>query len=551
MSAGQAAAIAEENALRQAEAEMLPSTGGARVAVKLAKAGRWANVDMTWLDRLQRKGKNEDPDSPLLSCEHNALLILQNDPELKERGIAFDSFLGRVVYRDRPASDEDTTEIAVHIQDRYDFATLSVSTVRRAMQLHAKGRRTDALIAHVESLPPHDGVARLDTWLTTYANAKDAKYTRLVGRKFVLQMLARALRPGCKADIVLVLVGPQGARKSSLAEALACRPDFFADEIADLQSKEAVMSLFGKWIVELAEMDTTRRASSERVKKFLSARTDHFVPKFANEPIDVPRRSVFVATTNDGEVFADSTGNRRFWPVTVKDIDIEAMRRDAPQLLAEGLVAFRAGESWWFDAEQEKLALPHQEAHRIVDAWEPIILPWLDAEWPEGHHDAKKQGKLRADTGITVAEVLGLCLGIQVAKFAQADQNRTAKILQRAGWVRRKARIVGGREWRYFPQTSAEHDEPVPVGPVDADDTGTADDSANPGVVPSGPSYPTTNSIYMHAHARTHARLGAFKNVLGHRDNRDTGTTQAGVCPHCGRRHGAEVGCDGSPTGAK
>jgi putative DNA primase/helicase len=79
-----------------------------------------------------------------------------------------------------------------------------------------------------------DGVPRLSLWLTTYLGAYDAppEYVHAVGRAWLISLVARAMRPGCQVDHLLILEGPQGARKSSALRALVPDPAWFTDNIS-------------------------------------------------------------------------------------------------------------------------------------------------------------------------------------------------------------------------------------------------------------------------------------------------------------------------------
>jgi predicted P-loop ATPase len=126
--------------------------------------------------------------------------------------------------------------------------------------------------------------------------------------------------------------------------------EWFADEIADLGSKDSAQDLRGQWIIELGELSAMRRGEVERVKAFMSRSTDHYRPSYGRRSQDFPCQCVFIGSTNADTYLADETGNQRFWPVKVGRINLKTLRQDVGQLWAEADAAYRTGERWWLDA---------------------------------------------------------------------------------------------------------------------------------------------------------------------------------------------------------
>jgi putative DNA primase/helicase len=187
-----------------------------------------------------------------------------------------------------------------------------------------------------------DGTPRLATWLSTHLGAvvepgcdkPEARpaYIREVGRKWPIGAVARVYRPGCKVDAAPIFEGGQGIGKSQALAALVPCPEWFCDEISDLGTKDSAQDLRGKWIIELAELSAMRRGDIERTKAFMSRSTDHYRPSYGRRSQDFPRQCAFAGTTNADGYLGDETGNRRFWPVKVGAIDLDAIRRDREQL---------------------------------------------------------------------------------------------------------------------------------------------------------------------------------------------------------------------------
>jgi predicted P-loop ATPase len=196
-------------------------------------------------------------------------------------------------------------------------------------------------------------------------------------------MVKRIRRPGCKHDESVLFISMQGISKTTLVETLAPQPDWFTDEILlGDASKEMVLSLAGKCIVEIAEMGMRGSANTNHVKAMLSRRVDRGRTAYARTVSDRPRRNVFAITVNEGTPLTDPTGNRRFLPVRLeRAVDIEGLKALRDQILGEAAArettgeTFRVPESLWAKAGE------HQEAAREKSDMELQLQDWF-AETP-------------------------------------------------------------------------------------------------------------------------------------------------------------------------
>jgi putative DNA primase/helicase len=300
-----------------------------------------------------------------------------------------------------------------------------------------------------------DGTKRISTWLVDYLGAEGNTYTRAIGCKWLISAVARAMNPGCKADCMLVLEGPQGILKSTAISTL-CRDDaWFLEDLRDIHGKDALMQFGGKWLVEIAELQSFRGAENARLKAFLSTRTDNYRPPYARVGQDFPRSVVFAGSVNEDEYLKDPTGARRFWCFQCGTIDLTGLVAARDQLWAEAVVAYRAKESWWLDdAETIKAAQTHQENRRVEDPWEGDIADFLDGQ-----------------TETTISEILthlevspgGGTQGPR-AKIARtkADQMRVADILRGLGWQRTQLGERRTRSWAKTPTDTAPPEPPEP-----------------------------------------------------------------------------------------
>jgi putative DNA primase/helicase len=274
----------------------------------------------------------------------------------------------------RPWRDQDDREATAWLQD--NGVTVSLAVARDAVQTVAERNRYHPVMDYLEAIR-WDGVPRLDTWLYTYIGAKNDIYTQAVGPCWMISAVARIFQPGCKADAVLVLEGPQGIYKSTTFEVLGGA--WYTNDIAALGTKDAQEQILGIWIVEFDELDAVTRASDiSHVKAFVSRGTDRFRFSYGHRVEPHPRQCVFGATSNKDTWQRDETGARRWWPVKCGTIDIDRLRDDRDQLWAEARDRYLADERWWLEErELIEAAKVEQEDRFEQDPWEELILEHL------------------------------------------------------------------------------------------------------------------------------------------------------------------------------
>ena len=188
-----------------------------------------------------------------------------------------------------------------------------------------------------------DGVPRIDRWMMNYLGADDTPFNAAVSRITLIAAVRRIRRPGVKFDQIVVLEGKQGSGKSTAVSILAGPGNHSDQEILTLDAKSQIELLEGVWFYELGEVEGFGRAEVNKIKAFASRTVDRSRMAYAHYSTARPRQAIFIGTTNDDRYLRDLTGNRRFWPVKTATIDLEALRRDRDQLLAEAAFRERQG----------------------------------------------------------------------------------------------------------------------------------------------------------------------------------------------------------------
>ena len=325
----------------------------------------------------------------------NCLTVFQHDP-LLSGAIAYNLLTDRTdivkpICYDRSLSasmtDTDMKYIRLYLEENYDLT--SEKKIMDAADLAAHQNSYHPVRDFLNSLT-WDGTERIRYCLHHFLGAEADEYTFQALRLFLLGAIHRAFRPGCKFEVMLCLVGGQGAGKSTFFRLLAGKDEWFSDDLRKLDDENVYRKLQGHWIIEMSEMIATANARSiEEIKSFLSRQKEVYKIPYETHPADRLRQCVFGGTSNAMDFLPlDRSGNRRFLPVQVCPEQAEvhiledeaASRAYLQQVWAEAMTIYRAG-GWklTFSPEMVRYLKEHQKGFMPEDTKAGMIQAFLDS----------------------------------------------------------------------------------------------------------------------------------------------------------------------------
>jgi len=324
--------------------------------------------------KIDREGRQIEPDK-IYSHQFNIGQILRFHPYWSGR-LQYDELSNEIWYNTTEPLGYDTStpgtpepipgqENWVQFTDLHTYQFIDwfidwydikgdKNTILQAVWVVASENSSNPLTDYLDNLKPwnpDEDTPQLDTWLIRYFGVVDTVLARAYARKILIAALARIYlateKNPVKVDTLLSLYGGQGIKKSTALEALCFYSEFgrryFSDALLDMSSKDAVQIIQGKVIYELKEL--AKRTKDRNLEKaFIDMQIDRVRVPWGKLPQNFVRRTVFIITTNDREIFSDPTGSRRFWPLECavgwekhQEIDTDSLMMESINLWREAL----------------------------------------------------------------------------------------------------------------------------------------------------------------------------------------------------------------------
>ena len=281
----------------------------------------------------------------------NCLTVFQRDP-LLSGAIAYNILTDRKdiikpigFHRESTAlNDTDMKYLLLYLEETYGLT--NEKKIDNAIGIVANENKYHPIRDYLNTLV-WDGTERIRFCLRHFLGADADDYTYEALKLFLLGAISRAFQPGCKFEIMLCLVGGQGAGKSTFFRLLAVRDEWFSDDLRKLDDDNVYRKLQGHWIIEMSEMMATANAKSiEEIKSFLSRQKEVYKIPYETHPADRPRQCVFGGTSNALDFLPlDRSGNRRFIPVMVypEQAEVHILEDEAA---SRAYITEAAGSSW-------------------------------------------------------------------------------------------------------------------------------------------------------------------------------------------------------------
>jgi putative DNA primase/helicase len=250
---------------------------------------------------------------------------------------------------------------------------------------------------------PWDGTDRLPDFMASLTTEESAQLKEMLLKKWLISCVAAACEPnGVELEGILVLQGAQGLGKTLWFKRLCDYNKGWLLEGATLNpsDKDSVKRAVSHWIVELGEIESTfKKSDIDQLKAFVTAKTDELRLPYDRAFTTYQRRTAFYASVNAREFLTDTSGNRRFWVLAVKDINVNH-GVNMQQLWAQvkETMYVERQKNWFLSPDERELLQDSNEVYRTQSSVEDLILEHV--RFASTETKAVQMTKLLRDLGI-------------------------------------------------------------------------------------------------------------------------------------------------------
>ena len=185
---------------------------------------------------------------------------------------------------------------------------------------------------------------------------QEQKLWHLYLKKWLVGMVASWISDDVVNNVILVLIGEQGAYKTTWFNYLLPPPlkqYFYTKTNANRMSKDDILTLAQYALVCCEELDTMRPAELNQLKAAVTMPSIDERAAYAHYHEHRKHIASFCGTGNNTQFLSDPTGNRRWLPFEVESI---VSPRDHPfhyeGIYSQALALYKSGFQYWFTKEE-------------------------------------------------------------------------------------------------------------------------------------------------------------------------------------------------------
>ena len=231
-----------------------------------------------------------------------------------------------------------------------------------------------------QSVGEKDYIRELAQTVRVKGGEQEQKLWHLYLKKWLVGMVASWISEDVVNNVILVLIGEQGAYKTTWFNYLLPPPlkqYFYTKTNANRMSKDDILTMAQYALVCCEELDTMRPAELNQLKAAVTMPSIDERAAYAHYHEHRKHIASFCGTGNNTQFLSDPTGNRRWLPFEVESI---LSPREHPfhyeGIYAQALSLYTSGFQYWFTKEEiqelnrhnKQFETPHLE-HELVDLY--------------------------------------------------------------------------------------------------------------------------------------------------------------------------------------
>ena len=197
---------------------------------------------------------------------------------------------------------------------------------------------------YLDGLPPWDGETDYIGRLAAMVHVKESPHSPLqqdksrerndlsetpvrfadILKRWMVSMIAAALNETVVNQVILTLIGRQGSYKTSFMQHIlppVLSEYYTTKSNSSRMTKDDLFTMTENLVINLEEIDTMPPSELNQLKAMVTQRYVDERRAYGRNKVRLPHVASYVATGNNLQFLTDDTGNRRWLPFEVEDID--------------------------------------------------------------------------------------------------------------------------------------------------------------------------------------------------------------------------------------
>ena len=175
-------------------------------------------------------------------------------------------------------------------------------------------------------------------------------------KKWLVGMVASWVEPQVVNNVMLVLIGEQGAYKTTWFSHLLppqLREYFYTKTNSGMVSKDDLLTLSQYGLMCWEELDSMQQKELNKLKAAMTMPSINERAAYARYHENRPHIASFCGTGNNIQFLSDTTGTRRWLPFEVKEIQSPlAVPFEHDAIYAQAYALYQQGFRYWFNREE-------------------------------------------------------------------------------------------------------------------------------------------------------------------------------------------------------